>query len=379
MILYRSFLVRRHERGFLFRDGEFHRLLMPGRYRLWDPLYRLNLESFDLHFPEFQRRLMDDLLREQPTLVAEHFLRVETTETQAVMIRKHGQPVGVLGPGERLWFWQGLVPVAVETVDLGALAEAPLVLARTLLTRDWAPPYAEPGKALLLGVVPEHFVGLLLEEGRLVRTLEPGAYAFWRFNRELALEMVDTRVQALEVSGQEILSRDKVSLRINLSASYRQADPARVRANLPQPGAFLYRELQFGLRAAVGTRSLDQLLESKDEVDQAVFEHMQVRTRDLGLVVEAVGLKDIILPGEMKTLLGRVVEAEKIAQANNIRRREETAATRSLLNTAKVMEDNPTALRLKELETLEKLTEKVGEITVHGGLEGLLRDLLKPR
>ena len=85
------------------------------------------------------------------------------------------------------------------------------------------------------------------------------------------------------------------------------------------------------------------------------------------------------MPGEMKALLGKVVEAEKAAQANGIRRREETAATRSLLNTAKVMEDNPVALRLKELETLERVTERVGSLTVHSGLEGMLSDLVKIR
>jgi hypothetical protein len=74
-----------------------------------------------------------------------------------------------------------------------------------------------------------------------------------------------------------------------------------------------------------------------------------------------------------------VVEAEKAAQANVIRRREETAATRSLLNTAKVMEDNPVALRLKELETLEKVTEKIDKLHVYGGLDGVLKDLVKIR
>ena len=90
-------------------------------------------------------------------------------------------------------------------------------------------------------------------------------------------------------------------------------------------------------------------------------------------------MKDIILPGEMKTILARVVEAEKAAQANVIRRREETAATRSLLNTAKVMEDNPIALRMKELETLEKVTEKIDKISVYGGLDSVLKDLVKIR
>jgi len=96
-----------------------------------------------------------------------------------------------------------------------------------------------------------------------------------------------------------------------------------------------------------------------------------------GVVVRSVGVKDVILPGEMKVILNQVVEAEKVAQANLIRRREETAATRSLLNTARLMDDNPTLLRLKELETLEKVTEKIDKLTVFGGLEGVLKDVVR--
>ena len=88
--------------------------------------------------------------------------------------------------------------------------------------------------------------------------------------------------------------------------------------------------------------------------------------------VSVIALKDIILPGEVRDILNQVVTAEKQAQANLIRRREETAATRSLLNTAKLMEDNPLLVRLKELETLEKIADKVGTMTVVGGLDALL-------
>jgi len=93
--------------------------------------------------------------------------------------------------------------------------------------------------------------------------------------------------------------------------------------------------------------------------------------------VRSVGVKDVILPGEMKAILNQVVEAEKVAQANLIRRREETAATRSLLNTARLMDENRTLLRLKELETLEKVAEKIDKLTVFGGLEGVMKDLIR--
>ena len=168
-----------------------------------------------------------------------------------------------------------------------------------------------------------------------------------------------------------------MALRINLNAGVRFVDVLAAFAQQAKPLDYLYRELQFGLRAAVGT--LDELLEDKGSIDRTVAEHIGARARSAGMEVASVGVKDIILPGEMKTILARVVEAEKAAQANVIRRREETAATRSLLNTAKVMEDNPIALRMKELETLEKVTEKIDKISVYGGLDSVLKDLVKIR
>ena len=170
-----------------------------------------------------------------------------------------------------------------------------------------------------------------------------------------------------------------MALRINLNAGVRFVDVLAAFAQQAKPLDYLYRELQFGLRAAVGTRTLDELLEGKGSIDRTVAEHIGARARTAGMEVASVGVKDIILPGEMKTILARVVEAEKAAQANVIRRREETAATRSLLNTAKVMEDNPIALRMKELETLEKVTEKIDKISVYGGLDSVLKDLVKIR
>ncbi len=225
--------------------------------------------------------------------------------------------------------------------------------------------------------VPAANVGVLRIDGKLVKLLQPGRYAFWRYNRDIAIELVDTRLQALEVSGQEILTRDKVSLRINLAAHWAFDDVELAYARLAKPAEHIYRELQFGLRAAVGTRSLDELLENKQIIDEVVGAHMQDKLAGFGVMVSGVGVKDIVLPGEMKALLAQVVEAEKAAQANVIRRREETGATRSLLNTAKVMEDNPTALRLKELETLERLAERIDKISVVGGLDQLLNGLVK--
>ena len=181
----------------------------------------------------------------------------------------------------------------------------------------------------------------------------------------------------MEIQGQEILTKDKVTLRVNLVASYRITDPVTARGTLDKFAEYLYRELQFGLRKAFATRTLDGLLETKGQLDQAIHDHVREQALIHGITVTGVGVKDLILPGDMRELLNQVVEAEKVAQANVIKRREETAATRSLLNTAKLMDENPTLLRLKELEALEKVAEKVDRLTVFGGLDGVLKDTVR--
>jgi regulator of protease activity HflC (stomatin/prohibitin superfamily) len=154
-------------------------------------------------------------------------------------------------------------------------------------------------------------------------------------------------------------------------------DAVKARGSLTNFVEFVYKELQFALREAIGGRVLDDLLGDKGALDREIGDAVRAKLGEHGLAVRSVGVKDVILPGEMKTILNQVVEAEKIAQANLIRRREETAATRSLLNTARLMDENPTLLRLKELETLEKVTEKIDKLTVFGGLDGVLKDVVR--
>jgi regulator of protease activity HflC (stomatin/prohibitin superfamily) len=176
----------------------------------------------------------------------------------------------------------------------------------------------------------------------------------------------------VEVTGQEILTSDKVTLRVNISAVYEIVNVTNARAGVKDVGEYLYRALQIAVRQSLGKRTLEQVLAEKTDIDEAVSSDVRREMEAYGVRVSVIALKDIILPGDIRDILNQVVTAEKQAQANLIRRREETAATRSLLNTAKLMEGNPLLVRLKELETLEKIADKVEKITVVGGLNALL-------
>jgi regulator of protease activity HflC (stomatin/prohibitin superfamily) len=376
----RRVVVKKSERGVLLRNGDFERVLQPGIYWLTAVLDKLRVETFSIDQPAFTSGLSEYLLAKEPEAVARDFVRVELTDTQVGLRFDNGILVELLAPATRRLYWKGMVDVRVDVVELN---NSDFELPQALVSRLTQTQLRQRSVAGLNGVlqvqVPEFSLGVLNVDGKVMRLLQPGTYAFWRFNRTVAVELVDLRVQASEVSGQEILTKDKVALRLNLVATWRYGDVLQAFAHSAKPAETLYRELQFGLRAAVGTRTLDELLENKTLIDDVVSTHVRTKLDGTGMVLESVGVKDIILPGEMKTILAQVVEAEKSSQANVIRRREETAATRSLLNTAKVMEDNPTALRLKELETLERVAERIDKISVFGGLDSVLNGLVKLR
>lgn len=371
--------VKKNERALLLRNGDFERVLHSGTHWLLAGLDRLRVETFALEQPAFTHGLADYLMAQEPAVVAAEFVQVNLAEHAVGLRSENGLLVEILPPGTRRLYWKGLVDVAVQVVDLRAGAELPAELtARLQHTQLRQRPVTGLGGVLQVQV-PDGHCAIFAIDGKFERLLTAGSYAFWKYGRTLTVELVDLRLQAVEVSGQDIMTRDKVTLRLNLSATYRITDVLRAFGQLHKPVDYLYRELQFALRAAVGTRTLDELLENKTVIDEIVGAHMAAKLQPYGLALESVGVKDIVLPGEMKTILAQVVQAEKQAQANVIRRREETAATRSLLNTAKVMEDNPIALRMKELETLERVAERIDKISVFGGLDQVLNGLVKMR
>jgi len=200
-------------------------------------------------------------MAQEPAVVAAEFVQVNLSETEVGLRSENGVLVEILPPGTRRLYWKGLVEVSVQVVDLQAGAELPADLVARL-TQAQLRQRAVTGLTGVLQVqVPEGQCALLTVDGKVDRLLTAGTYAFWKYGRTIAVELVDLRLQAVEVSGQDIMTRDKVGLRLNLCATYRYADVLRAFAQLQKPADHLYRELQFGLRAAVGTRSLDELLE----------------------------------------------------------------------------------------------------------------------
>lgn len=377
MFFYKKFEIGDNERALLFKGKKFHSILNTGTYRYFGLPAKQRAAIFDLTKPELRHPLVELLYKENRSLFEKHVQCYHLSDVEIGLVYFDDNLVDILAPGVTAFYWKGHISVRVEKINISENLEL-LDEQRELLRQ---PRSLRSGETTTTFVnyheVPTKHVALLSINGVQQRVLKAGNYAFWRPNRSITIRPIDCRVQAMEISGQEILTKDKVSLRINLTANYRVLDPEKAVNELSDYQDFLYKELQFALRESVGTKMLDELLANKEQLRVEVDQYIQRAVKEYGLEVQSLGVKDIILPGDMKTILNQVVEAEKAAEANIIRRREETAATRSLHNTAKMMDNNPTLLRLKELEVLERVTEKINNITVFGGLEGILNDFVK--
>jgi regulator of protease activity HflC (stomatin/prohibitin superfamily) len=358
------------ERGLLVRNGNLIRVLEPGRHTLFDPLAQLAVEICKVVRAELPIDRYNVIKAERPDLAANLFEAVETRADELAVVSLDGRPVQLLGPWQARVYWKVATSVTVERIDT---ATDPRVAPRhlTLLDRARIPYLTET-------VVENHEAGLLTIEGRLVARLPPGRHAYWTVNRKVEVKRIDLRPQSVEITAQEILTKDRIALRVTLTAFRRIADPEHAVAATNDVDAWLYRLIQFAIREAVAGRTLDEVLSARGALDAELRDFVRARLGETGIEVMDLGVKDVILPGEIRELVNKVVEAERTAKANLIRRQEETAATRSLLNTARLMEDNPLLLRLKELESLEKLVEKVGRIDLHAG-EGQGFDALLDR
>lgn len=377
MKLWKTVDIEDTQRALLYRRGKLESVLQPGRHRIWSLGSSIRLETYDVTSLWFERPQAKWLLTQYSHLLGDVLERVETGDTQLGLVYVGGILVDLLSPGSSVVSWKGIDDVRIELIDIEQSFHVDKSLLRLLLRNSKPNLRAAAIKAIAAVEVSDEHVGLLIVDGELVELLPPGSYGYWRYDREIKIQLMDLRLQSMDVNGQEILTKDRVSLRINLSASYRVENPRTAALQLNDYAGFIYRELQLRLREAVGTQLLDELLADKDALNGELANATRDKLSQYGIALLDVGVKDIILPGEMKTLLNRVVEAQKEAEANLIRRREETQAMRSLHNTAKVMENNPTLLRLKELEALERVSENIDRISVYGGLEGVMNDLVK--
>lgn len=361
------------EGALVYFDNKLERLLTNGRYYFWNYLTKVTYKIITMNSPFIScvsQGLEAELLADYPA-IAEKLAVIDVPDGNIMLHYVNGRLLDALPSG---WYgyWQTSGDHTFRLLDItdaesaNTLGDESETIFR-VVDKKWYDRYD----------VASGEVGLLYRDNVLIKTLPSGRYYFWRYREKITLEIYDLRLQPLDITGQEILTNDKVTVRLNFTCTYRIDDPVALASGLQNYASQLYTFVQLVLREYIGQYKLDELLAQKEQIASKVLALLQEQNK-FALTFVSAGLKDIILPGDVREIMNTVLLAEKKAQANVITRREEVASTRSLLNTAKLMDENHTLYKLKELEYLERICDSVGSISVSGGgdLLGQLERLL---
>ena len=354
--------INAYQVALVFKRGVYERALTEGKYWLgWNE----SVIVYDIGKQFIAPVDMNILLKDE--MLSNLLTVVNVKDNEIALQYENGLFKAVLTAG-RYAFWKGVTDYAFTIADISKIE----------ITEDIDKAVLQ-NKLLALYVrsytVESYEKAVLFVDGKFKAVLEPGVYFWWRNNTVINVGKADMRLQQAEINGQEILTKDKAALRVNAFAQFKVADVEKALLENKDYERQLYVVFQFALREYISGLGFDELLERKDSIAAYILESVRSNAEVLGVEVKGFGIRDIILPGDVKDIMNKVLVAEKTAQANTILRREETAGTRNLLNTAKLMEDNKVLFKLKELEYVEKIAEKISNIQVNGN--GALIEQLK--
>lgn len=352
-MMFKNVQIKAYQVGLVFKNRNLIEILKEGNHWIFG---NKSVEIFETK-DQFKTGNDLNLLLKNENL--KNLLEVvEVKDGELALMYENGVFKEILNVGQYA-FWKGVLNREFQKVDLTKV-EITEKISKTILENMKLKNFTRKF------VVTNQYKGLLLIDGKLTKVLEAGTYYFW--NNEISVEVkaIDMRMQQMEIAGQELLTKDKAMLRINFYVRFQVENIEKALMENKEYDKQLYILMQLALREFVGALTLDELLVKKDSVGKEILENLGNKAEDLGLKASDAGIRDVILTGEMKEIMNQVLIAEKKAQANSIMRREETASTRSLLNTAKLMEENEVLWKLKEMEYMEKIADKIGDITVSG-------------
>lgn len=349
----KKIIINENEKGFLFNNGKYVKTLGAGKYFVCGGKEIETVSAFGQIHSE--KCSVDTIVKDRT--IYDMISSVEIEDRKLALHYVNGNFKEIL-PSGKYAFWSDVEKHDFTLVDI-SFPEVQPDIPEYIFTVKTAAFFTK------IQVVEYQKARLFIDQ-KFIKMLDAGTYYFWKNGMSVNADIVDTRLTQMNITGQEILTKDKVSLRINFVCNYRITDYVKILTDIDNYAEQLHVSAQIALREYVGKYVLDEILENKEQMTEYVFSKLKEKAASLYIDINDASVKDIILPGEVREIMNTVLVAEKKAQANVITRREEVASTRSLLNTAKLMEENKTLYKLKELEFIERICENVGNINLNG-------------
>ncbi len=226
-------------------------------------------------------------------------------------------------------------------------------------------------------IIKEATCGLLYEDGVLVRVLSPGKHtlAAWPWSPRSEVVRVDLRERSSTIKNQEILTADKVAVRISLLVYFKVVDAKAAHHNVEAFEERIYEDVQLAARRFLATRTLDQILRDRNEISNAIREDVGAAAQAYGVEIRRADVKDLVFPGNLREIMNRVIETERDGEAKLIEatkraevvRIEAESQARAMHQrleaeekTARLLAENPQLIRLRELDVLREIGMKGG-------------------
>ncbi len=362
-----KYIINQNQCGFLIKDGNFIKTLYCGKYH-YAQIRGYKVVTEEMNGPvKFGAVPIEVLLQDQE--FAAKTLHIQIPEGHIGILRLNGAVSQILTDPVYL-FWNNWSRYEYELADMREpemKAEITKSCLANIPLKYYKKVEVKPGET-----------GVLYFNNQMEDELAAGTYFYWTYAKDITCQVIDLKTRSIEINGQEILTADRIGIRVNLLCTYRITQVKRMIETIKNLETQVYACVQLIIREYISKYRLDEILEQKEEISGFICERLKEVQDEYCIEFQTAGIKDIILPGEIRDIMNTVLIAERKAQANVITRREEVASTRSLLNTAKLMDENKTLYKLKELESLERICMQVGSINVSGSsaLLSQLQDLI---
>ncbi|MGB9437018.1 MAG: slipin family protein [Desulfobacterales bacterium] len=203
-------------------------------------------------------------------------------------------------------------------------------------------------------ILNEYERGVIFRLGRVITAKGPGLIILIPVIDKIV--KVSLRLVAMDVDPQDVITRDNVSVKVNAVIYFRVIDPTKAIIEVENYTYAMSQLAQTTLRSVCGQAELDELLSERDKINSELQEILDTHTDPWGIKVATVELKHIDLPQEMQRAMARQAEAERERRAKVINAEGEFQAATKLAEASEIIEEHPTALQLRYLQTMNEMS-----------------------
>lgn len=177
-------------------------------------------------------------------------------------------------------------------------------------------------------IIKDTHRGLWYEDGVLKRVVEAGRYKvplkrwlFFRPKPRVEVQLVDMRERDLTIKGQEILTADKVALRVSIIVQFRVVDPKLALHAVEKYEDRLYSDVQLAARRSLATMTLEEILTNRNRLSEDILRDVKSTAASYGVTIQRADVKDLVFPGNLQEIMNKVLAAERMSQVQLVEAR----------------------------------------------------------